>query len=386
MQKPCFFPTLLLSMLALTACGGGDNTADPSPPTAAASAHQMRPTQSMPGNGAPSTEQRTAAVQIIVSTDPSCTGLSPFYWEIGDAGGMRASGIGGNGSSTAPGPDTMMPIASTSKWVFSTWIMQQSWGIPTDEELSLLRLTSGYSNMSTCSNTGTVESCLSEPGQVGGTNGDKLSKTVDRFYYNGGHMQMLAMRRGLGSKDAAGMTAMLRGALGGLSSGMVYTNPQAGGGIYSSANGFATFLRGLLKGDYTAMAAQLGTYTICTHTNDPTCTALYSPMNQTKPNGPNDVSEEAWHYSLGHWVEDDPHNGDGAFSSPGRFGFYPWIDADKKWYGMVARYDTSGASVVVKRRGSTGIKPTAGTAVSAGYLSSVCGRKMRWAWLNPLDF
>jgi hypothetical protein len=36
-------------------------------------------------------------------------------------------------------------------------------------------------------------------------------------------------------------------------------------------------------------------------------------------------------------VEDDPA-GDGAFSSPGAFGFYPWIDATKTYYGIVARH------------------------------------------------
>ena len=48
-------------------------------------------------------------------------------------------------------------------------------------------------------------------------------------------------------------------------------------------------------------------------------------------------SPYAWHYSYGHWVEDDPQ-GDRAYSSPGLFGFYPWIDASKKHYGMIVRH------------------------------------------------
>lgn len=35
--------------------------------------------------------------------------------------------------------------------------------------------------------------------------------------------------------------------------------------------------------------------------------AIYSPM-------PND---EAWRYSIGHWIESDPVNDDESFSSPG---------------------------------------------------------------------
>ena len=50
----------------------------------------------------------------------------------------------------------------------------------------------------------------------------------------------------------------------------------------------------------------------------------------------------SWHYSIGQWVEDDPVSGDGAFSSPGAFGFYPWVDAGKSWYGIVARSVTNG--------------------------------------------
>jgi hypothetical protein len=68
---------------------------------------------------------------------------------------------------------------------------------------------------------------------------------------------------------------------------------------------------------------------------------------------------ESWHYSLGHWVEDDPKVGDGAFSSAGLFGFYPWVDASKTWYGVVARMAPAGA------------------------LDSVdCGRIIRKAWVT----
>ena len=76
--------------------------------------------------------------------------------------------------------------------------------------------------------------------------------------------------------------------------------------------------------------------------------ALYSP-------GPDD---ETWHYSLGHWVENDPERGDGSFSSPGAFGFYPWINADRSLYGVVARAAGAGS----------------------GLASARCGRLIRQAW------
>lgn len=53
----------------------------------------------------------------------------------------------------------------------------------------------------------------------------------------------------------------------------------------------------------------------------------------------------AWHYSYEHWVEDDAAgDDDGAFSSPGYFDFYPWIDRTKRYYGIVARYSLEPAA------------------------------------------
>jgi hypothetical protein len=96
----------------------------------------------------------------------------------------------------------------------------------------------------------------------------------------------------------------------------------------------------------------LGTHAVCT--NPATCsTALYSPV----------PSVESWHYSLAHWVEDDPSVGDGSFSSAGAFGFYPWIDASKTYYGILARYSLA----------------------PGAYIQSVyCGRTIRKAWMTGI--
>jgi hypothetical protein len=69
------------------------------------------------------------------------------------------------------------------------------------------------------------------------------------------------------------------------------------------------------------------------------------------------------HYSIGHWVEDDA-NGDGAFSSAGAFGFYPWISRDETTWGVLARFEfrLDGARI--------------GTA------SLMCGREIRAAWAS----
>jgi hypothetical protein len=65
---------------------------------------------------------------------------------------------------------------------------------------------------------------------------------------------------------------------------------------------------------------------VCTVSGDG-CKATFSP-----------AAPHAWRYSYAHWVEDDAAAGDdGSFSSPGLFGFYPWIDRTKAHYGIVAR-------------------------------------------------
>jgi len=98
------------------------------------------------------------------------------------------------------------------------------------------------------------------------------------------------------------------------------------------------------------ISALLGAHPVCTQPS--TCaTAVYSP-----------IPAEAVHYAIGHWVEDDPAVGDGAFSSAGKFGFYPWIAHDKAWWGIVARSAQNGAE-------------------QEGVASMKCGRRIRAAWV-----
>ena len=78
------------------------------------------------------------------------------------------------------------------------------------------------------------------------------------------------------------------------------------------------------------------------------------------PNATQSPVPVAWHYSIHHWMEDDA-SGDGAFSSPGAFGFYPWISADQQWYGILAR----------EHHGLQAYKE-----------SVYCGEKLRRAWLS----
>jgi CubicO group peptidase (beta-lactamase class C family) len=146
----------------------------------------------------------------------------------------------------------------------------------------------------------------------------------------------------LGSAIAAGLNVT------GIS--LHYNQPLLAGGIYASANDYTPILRAILSGQLSMLNA-LGTNPVCAWTGASDCNAAYSPI----------VSEH-WHYSIAHWVEDDPTSGDGAFSSPGAFGFYPWIESNKRYYGVISRS-----------------APT-GTGIQNGLASALCGRALRKAW------
>lgn len=331
--KFAFNLAMLGSVFVLTGCGGSDSGM--------------------------TLQQRTDAATATASSNTACTSITPFYWEIGNAGGQLASGTAG---ASPPASTTVMLIASASKWIFSTYVVEKQNGMLSASDIKYLNFESGYTNFSSCSTTSTVSSCLSEAGTNGsGTNGDYVSGTVDQFYYNGGHMQKLADSIGLSADNNAALATDIETILG-ANVTLAYIQPQLAGGIYTTPADYAQFLRNMLDGQYSHMLSLLGSNAVCTHTNSSDCpTALYSPVNESAPGlTSNDVTDEAWHYSLGHWVEDDPAVGDGAFSSAGAFGFYPWIDKTKTYYGILARFDAVHAS--------------------AGVASALCGRLIRKAW------
>jgi hypothetical protein len=112
------------------------------------------------------------------------------------------------------------------------------------------------------------------------------------------------------------------------------------------------------------MSATLSANAVCTNSTVSGCNAIagQSPI-ATASSG-----AESWHYSMGHWIEDDPVVGDGAFSSAGALGFYPWIDKSRTYYGIIARANLN-----------------AGAADYEGYKSAVCGRLVRRAWVTGVE-
>lgn len=343
------FPArLLLSLtttLTLAACGGGDpdptEAADVPPP--AAEAGSLLQGQAQPQ--APSDTQRAAAATATArSSTNACSAIRPFYWEVGGRDSRLVSG-----SELAPGSTTAykaalpMSIASASKWIYGSYVAQLRGGQLTDTDRKFLTLRAGYVSLRSCQPTQTVDSCLATDG-----NGTYTPEFDGRFLYDGGHMQAHASLVGLGGKTNQTLATSIRAQLG-TDVALSFNQPQVAGGAIMSPDAYALLLRKMLKGQL-QIAALLGSGAVCT--NASTCgldRAVFAPL----------PASESWHYAAGHWVEDDPVTGDGAFSSPGAFGFYPWIDQSKTYYGVVARMAQNGA-----------------------WPSVQCGRLIRKAWLS----
>jgi hypothetical protein len=293
---------------------------------------------------------RSAAAAAVANDAPSCKAIQPFYWEIGDRNGRLA---GASAGGDTPNAETVMTVASASKWFYGAYVAQLRKGKLSETDIRALSMRSGYVDLKygACirllparQKSQTVAECLQSRGN------DKFTaEDVGKFYYNGGHFQHhAAVDMGLGAMNNEALHDEISRQIGS-DIHFSYDSPQLAAGVSIDATNYAQFLRKLLRGDL-VLGALLGTDAVCT--NPQTCpTAVSTPIGKA----------ESWHYSLAHWIEDDPKVGDGAFSSPGAFGFYPWIDASKTYYGVLARHEMS---------------------FTAAAKSARCGRAIRKAWLG----
>lgn len=315
-----------LLALGLAACGGGGSDAG-TPPTV-------------------DTTQRTFAATTTATNNSACVAVKPFYWEIGDAtGAMASASVNATGSATTYNASTVMNIASASKWLYGAYVVERrgTAGLSA-ADIKFLHFRSGYTSFTSCLPGQTVGSCV-----AASSNGAYTAATDGKFLYDGGHMQVHASSSmGLDALDNGTLATEIESQLGS-DIDISYSQPQLAGGVRTSTANYARFLRKLLGGQL-RMGAALGSQAVCT--NPVSCAgALGTPVPLT----------ESWSYSLGHWLETDPVVGDGAFSSAGAFGFYPWVDSGRRFYGIVARQDL--------RSGS-------------GFDSAFCGRLIRKAWLT----
>lgn len=330
---------LAATFAVLQGCGGGGG-----------------PVNVSSGGSTVPTATSISAATTTATGNATCATIAPFYWEIGDKNGVLASATTGDGSVTSVTP---MLIASSSKWLFGAYVVERHSGTLTADDLKALTMKTGYTNfvygdclraLPANQAAETVDQCFNS-----GSNNLYTAANDGKFYYNGGHFQWLADNDlALGPDNSAQLTTDVAAQIG-QDFGFSYNSPQLAGGVQSTGADYAIFLRKLLNGQL-RIAGMLGSNAVCT--NPGNCAdAVYTPIPQT----------ESWHYSLAHWVEDDPSVGDGSFSSPGAFGFYPWIDRTKAYYGVLARYDSNTGGAV---------------ETTPYYTSVVCGRAIRKAWLT----
>ena len=340
-------------LLFLQGCGGGGSSGSaslPVPPQPPPSPPLPPPTPPSPSNA----QRIAAATATAESSSNACASIRPFYWEIGDKLTSLASGsINSTTDSTVYKADTPMAIASASKGIYAAYVAQMRAGPLTIEDIKFLTFRSGYTSFSACQQGQSVDECVAFA-----DNGLYHPATDGMFSYGGGHMEKHASLIGLGPLHSDALATEVRAKIGN-DIALIYTQPQLAGGIFTTADDYALFLRRLLDNQL-RLGSMLGTHAVCT--NPATCAqARNTPVPTT----------ESWNYSLGHWVEVDPMVGDGAFSSAGAFGFYPWIDASKTWYGIVAR-----------KQVMSGQDPD--QSLGEGYRSTMCGRLIRKAWITTL--
>ena len=298
----------------------------------------------------PLTTRQTAARNTVASNAYcSPTTLGDFYWEIGDANNTLVFGNVGTTYSSS----TEMDIASATKLIFGAYVVESFKTDMSNANAQAMRMGSGYVSLeyTSCVGATNVDACFTVKHLLTNVhNSDYTDADKGQFYYNGGHFQAYADQvLNLGSLDNAGLANEMKNQLG-QELNIAYSSPQLAGGAHMSAADYAQFLRKILSGGL-AIKDHLGEAPVCTLPSACPTTAIYSP------------SPYNWHYSWGHWIEDDSSiEDDGAFSSPGAFGFYPWIDSSKQYYGILARKSTSGA-----------------------YIDSVmCGRLIRKAFLTGI--
>ena len=311
----------------------------------------------------PPTANSVAAATTTAQNNSLCTAIQPFYWEIGDSTAALASasvGVDANGAPVLA--STTYSIASASKWIYGMYVMQQlgSAAALTAANIPFLNFTSGYTNMggdvtgAECPNTDSpddINTCLALDNPSNNLPYSyKNPATVGTFNYDAGHLENYASLYGnIGTTLVADLGPTIGAALA-PNIKLVYTEALMAGGIVTTAGDYAAILRNMLAGNL-VMLDVLGTNSVCTSSSVAGCNATFTPI------------PEAWHYSIAHWVENDPAtNGDGAFSSPGAFGFYPWVEAGKHYYGIISREQFTG------------------TGIQQGYASAQCGRLIRKAF------
>lgn len=152
------------------------------------------------------------------------------------------------------------------------------------------------------------------------------------FYYGPVHMQVAAamaeIATGQSFSEVVRLTLVTPLGLS-AATGFAGVNPRASGAATSTTLDYAEFLRAQLAGEFLATSF------------DVLIAERLSQVNiVSRPNALEDGLD--WYYGLGLWRECDEPNWNATcdarrrVSSPGAFGWYPWLDVDEGYYAVLA--------------------------------------------------
>lgn len=309
----------LLAALTLAACGGGGSGGTPAVPTA----------------------DPFAPVATAVDAGP----FDDIAVLVGDADGVAWSYERGNVSRSSS-----HLVASASKWLTGATLMRlveqglmqlddrpqdylAYWTSDPDDPRSritleqLLAFTAGFDvgpadgscvgdgsiSLDTCVQALYAAGLAYEPGTT--------------FYYGPAHMHIAARMAEVASgQDFVTLFRLQMADPLGLSAATAFvspsmSNPRASGGARSTASDYAAFLTALLG---RRLIADLETFN-ADRTAPPVVLASLPGSAASDGN--------AWRYALGAWRED---GADERLSSPGAFGWYPWIDFEAGYFVLIA--------------------------------------------------
>lgn len=334
-----------LASIALVACSGGGsstpvNTTPPASPPP-------------PPPPPPPPAMSFDAVQTVIDNAP----VADMAILIGDETGTLFKYEKGNFRT-----DERIAIASASKLVFGlvVWNMIENGTLARTSQAQdsisfwtdmagddratitldqLLGFTSGFNqppDNAGCIGTGSIalRDCIEEI-----YNSGIESAPGSAFYYGPEHMQVAAL---LASQaDGRDMQTIMREDVFdplGLSNDTRFLasagdNPRYSGAMRSTADDYALLLTAVLNGDLVSDRAGF--------LEDRTATVTFG----FRPAGI-DQGGFDWHYGFGFWKECDAMSytatcdSDPTISSPGAFGFTPWIDFEHGYWGIIAIEET----------------------------------------------
>ncbi len=317
-------PVVIAASL-LAACGGGSDSAAPAPPL--------------------SPDPWQAVTSTLVSSD-----IDDLSLIVGDAGGELYRFEKGSFTVT-----DVHAIASASKWITSATIVTLvDQGVmslsdrpqdylaywtndPADPRSritleQLLSFTAGFHRsplQAGCigNETFTIQSCVVEL-YAQGVNAEPGTT----FFYGPVHMQVAAAMAEIATGQVWNEIVFLNVStpLGLSATGFIGDNPRASGAAFSTAADYSEFLRAQLAGDFLPASF------------DTLAAERLSGVQIVSRPAAIDANNIDWYYGLGAWRECDDATWNAAceaevrVSSPGAFGWYPWIDLQNGYYAVLA--------------------------------------------------